>query len=98
MITTIKAAIPAYSPVAGEWYPAIEYPYPKVYHKFLNKKTFDEIYPELVNADSEKEEVVEEKTETTTEESTTTTETTTTTEETVLKGEDEDLSGNETLV
>ena len=44
-----------YSPVAGEWYPAIDYPYPKVYHKYLNKKTFDEIYPELVNTEDTEE-------------------------------------------
>ena len=84
MITIMeKAAIPAYSPVAGGWYPAIEYPYPKVYHKFLNKKTFDEIYPDLVNdedeeTDKDKDVVVEN------------------TEQEIVDT-DEDLSGNEEI-
>lgn len=41
-----------FSTVAGEWYPAIEYPYPKVYHRFINEPTFEIIYPELINATS----------------------------------------------
>ena len=41
-------AIVGYSPVADVWYPSIVYPYPKVYHRFLNKKTFEEIYPEVI--------------------------------------------------
>ena len=44
--------VEGYSPVAGEWYPAIEYPYPKVYHEFVRDDLFEEMYPELVDAGS----------------------------------------------
>lgn len=44
--------VEGYSPVAGEWYPAIEYPYPKVYHEFVRDDVFGEMYPELVDAGS----------------------------------------------
>lgn len=50
-----------YIPIAGQWYDPIVYPYPRVYHKFLNKKTFIEIYPELkdnTDEDSSDEEIV----------------------------------------
>lgn len=36
-----------YIPVAGEWYPAIVYPYPKVYHKYLKAQAFQELYPDI---------------------------------------------------
>ena len=47
--------VEGYSPVAGEWYPAIEYPYPKVYHEFVRDDIFEDMYPELVDVASVEE-------------------------------------------
>ena len=39
---------PGYNPVAGEWYPEIEYPRPAVYHKYAKQDVIGELYPDLV--------------------------------------------------
>ena len=39
-----------YNPVAGEWYDAVEYPHPAVYHEFVKEDTFSELYPDLTQA------------------------------------------------
>lgn len=37
-----------YNPVAGEWYPEIEYPRPAVYHKYAKQDVIGTLYPDLV--------------------------------------------------
>lgn len=39
-----------YNPVAGEWYPTIEAPFPPVYFKFVRDDIIADVFPELVVA------------------------------------------------